>query len=205
MDDMCDFRGIVARMVTCAFGLDMEQCWMWRCFECCSSSSSSSDFYTDWSSASFFQRVVAVPVFMQPFFCSKLGNFPLVVRKEAAQLFLLLLLLIWNGRAGCQASTIGDGGTGSCEQSGTWCTQACCATGWVPSPSFVPGGSSANSVTAPECDDGWSPSWYPGWVGWNQSWSPQVSADSASVQDQEPSLPPHPLPCSGWEYPGNNT
>jgi hypothetical protein len=28
MDDMCDFRGIVVRMVTCAFGLDMEQCWM---------------------------------------------------------------------------------------------------------------------------------------------------------------------------------
>jgi hypothetical protein len=47
MDDMCDFRGIVARMVTCAFGLDMEQCWMRRCFECCSSSSSSSDCYTD--------------------------------------------------------------------------------------------------------------------------------------------------------------
>jgi hypothetical protein len=58
---------------------------------------------------------------MQPFFCSKLGNFPLVVKKEVAQLFLLLLLLIWNGRAcaGCQASTIGDGGAGSCEQSGT--------------------------------------------------------------------------------------
>ncbi len=79
-------------------------------------------------------------------------------------------------------------------------------TRWVPPFDFLLGRAATFAHKVPEHDDQWASSWSPSGFGWDQDRAPEVpAADIAHVQEQEPSLPPHPLSHTGGEHPGNNS